>query len=151
MTLRQGIAILAGTLFGYNEDRLKRRLGVETLQKAWLRHADLIQANLKGANLEGANLEAANLFEANLRGANLRCANLETAIMRRANLIGADLRGADLRGASLTVEQLAEAIVDQTTQLPCRVGVSVDSIELVRKESSAQARNLGPSALPPQP
>jgi len=151
MTLRQVIATLAGTLFGYNEYRLKRKLGVESLQGAWLRHADLMQANSQGANLEAVNLEAANLFETNLRGANLRASNLQAAVMRRANLMGADLRGADLRGASLTDEQLAGAIVDQTTQLPYRNGISLESIELVRKERSGRARNLGPPALPPQP
>ena len=65
--------------------------------------------DLSGANLERANLSYADATNANFRGADLRDANLKGTI----------LRGADLREAkNLTREQLAEAIIDETTLLP---------------------------------
>ena len=56
---------------GYDEERLKRRLGVKSLRGAdlsgvdlrwlYLQETDLAQANLQGANLKGTNLRKANL------------------------------------------------------------------------------------------
>jgi uncharacterized protein YjbI with pentapeptide repeats len=67
------------------------------------------RTDLSGADLERANLSYADATNANFRGANFRDANLEGTI----------LRGADLREAkNLTREQLAAAIIDETTALP---------------------------------
>jgi uncharacterized protein YjbI with pentapeptide repeats len=67
------------------------------------------RTDLSGADLERANLSHADATNANLRGANFKGANLKGMI----------LRGADLREAkNLTQEQLASAIIDETTLLP---------------------------------
>jgi uncharacterized protein YjbI with pentapeptide repeats len=67
------------------------------------------RTDLSGANLERANLSYADATNANFRGANFRDANLEGTI----------LRGADLRDVkNLTREQLAAAIIDESTLLP---------------------------------
>ena len=77
---------------GYDEDKLKRQLGVDSLIGAdlsgkdlrwiYLQEANLAQANLQGANLKGANLRKANLQGADLHGANLSRTNLEEADLR---------------------------------------------------------------------
>jgi uncharacterized protein YjbI with pentapeptide repeats len=67
------------------------------------------RTDLSYANLERANLAYADATNAIFRGANFKDANLKGTI----------LRGADLRDAKgLTAEQLAEAIIDETTLLP---------------------------------
>jgi uncharacterized protein YjbI with pentapeptide repeats len=75
---------------------------------------DLSGAKVRRTNLSHANLTRANLSHADLTGADLRGANLAGAI-----LTGTILRGADLRDVvNLTKEQLAVAVVDDTTILP---------------------------------
>lgn len=75
---------------------------------------DLSGAKVRRTNLSHANLACANLSNADLTGADLRGADLAGAI-----LTGTILRGADLRNArNLTKEQLAAAVVDDTTMLP---------------------------------
>lgn len=77
---------------------------VVDLHGAFIRRVDLSNADLESANLAGT--DATN---ASFRGANLKDANLKGAI----------LRGADLREAKhLTLEQLSEAVIDETTMLP---------------------------------
>jgi uncharacterized protein YjbI with pentapeptide repeats len=75
---------------------------------------DLSGAKVRRTNLSRANLTRANLSHADLTGANLKGANLAGAI-----LTGTILRGADLSDVkNLTKEQLAVAVVDDTTILP---------------------------------
>ena len=75
---------------------------------------DLSGAKLRRTNLSRANLTRANLSYADLTGANLKGANLADAI-----LTGTILRGADLSEVrNLNKEQLAAAVVDDTTILP---------------------------------
>jgi uncharacterized protein YjbI with pentapeptide repeats len=75
---------------------------------------DLSGARVRRTNLSRADLTHANLSHADLTGSNLRGANLDGAI-----LTGTILRGADLSGVvNLTKEQLAGAVVDDTTILP---------------------------------
>jgi uncharacterized protein YjbI with pentapeptide repeats len=75
---------------------------------------DLSGAKVRRTNLSHANLTRANLSHADLTGADLRGANLADAI-----LLGTILRGADLSGVkNLTKEQLAAAVIDETTILP---------------------------------
>jgi uncharacterized protein YjbI with pentapeptide repeats len=75
---------------------------------------DLSGAKVRRTNLSRANLTGANLSHADLTGANLRGANLAGAI-----LTGTILRGADLSDVkNLTKEQIASAVVDDTTILP---------------------------------
>jgi len=77
---------------------------------------DLSGARVRQTNLSHANLTRANLSHADLTGANLRGANLAGAI-----LTGTILRGADLSEVrNLTEEQLAGAVVDDTTILPAK-------------------------------
>lgn len=77
---------------------------VVDIHGAFIRRTDLSHANLERANLAGA--DAAN---ANFRGANFK----------DAILTGTVLKGADLREAKhLTAEQLAAAVIDETTLLP---------------------------------
>lgn len=75
---------------------------------------DLSGAKVRRTNLSHANLTHANLSHADLTGANLSGANLAGAILK-----GTILRGADLSGVvNLTKEQLASAVIDETTVLP---------------------------------
>ncbi len=75
---------------------------------------DLSGAKVRRTNLSHTNLTRANLSHADLTGADLRGANLGGAI-----LTGTILRGANLSDVkNLTKEQLAVAIVDDTTILP---------------------------------
>ena len=82
---------------------------VVDIHGAFVRRTDLSGAQILRAR---ANLDALDCRcrrNANFRGANFRDANLEGTI----------LRGADLREAkNLTREQLATAIIDETTLLP---------------------------------
>jgi uncharacterized protein YjbI with pentapeptide repeats len=81
---------------------------------------DLSGAHVRRTNLSNANLTRANLSHADLTGANLRGANLSDAI-----LTGTILRGADLRDVrNLTKQQLADAVVDDTTILPSQLSVA---------------------------
>lgn len=104
---------------GYDEERLKRRLGVKSLRGADLSGADLRwlylqEADLAKANLQGANLKGANLRKANLQGADLRGANLS-----KTNLKDVDLRGADLTGVqNLTIRQITTTVYDKETKFP---------------------------------
>jgi len=78
---------------------------------------DLSGARVRRTDLSKANLTGANLSNADLTGANLRGANLANATLK-----GTILRGADLRDAiNLTKEQLADAVVDDTTILPAKI------------------------------
>ena len=71
---------------------------------AFVRRIDLSGASLRGANLSGADATNANFWSVDFAGAVLK------------NTV---LRGADLTGAkNLTVEQLAEATIDDLTILP---------------------------------
>ena len=75
-------------------------------------------------NVEGAILRRTNLSEVTLESANLARADCTGAIFRNAdfknaNLDGTILIGADLTGAeNLTIAQLKNAIIDETTILP---------------------------------
>jgi uncharacterized protein YjbI with pentapeptide repeats len=75
---------------------------------------DLSGAKVRRTNLSRANLTSANLSHADLTGADLRGANMAGTILTRTILRGADLR--DVK--NLTKEQLAVAVVDDTTILP---------------------------------
>jgi len=89
---------------------------VVDIHGAFVRRVDLSDADLAGSNLAGADATGANF-----RGANFKDANLKGTI----------LRGADLRGArNLTREQLAAAIIDETTLLP----------DYLEREEAASAR-----------
>jgi hypothetical protein len=70
---------------------------------------------LWGANLQDANLGRANLQDAALWEANLQDANLKDANLRGAQLVHED---GILTVAGLTVEQLAQAHIDEHTRLP---------------------------------
>lgn len=91
--------------------------------------SNLGNADLSGANLLSADLSLAQLPDANFSDAKLVGATLDTAIAFGTNFSGADfanaslmaavLSGANLSGAEhLTPEQLAGAVVDNTTVLP---------------------------------
>lgn len=75
-------------------------------------------------DIRGAYVRRTNLSGTSLRDANLSNADASGAIFRGADFAGADLAGtrligSDLTGAmNLTVEQLREAILDETTKLP---------------------------------
>lgn len=118
------------------------------LQGANLSYTNMPDAHLKDADLRGANMQGTFLHDADLSGAKLQGANLQGAILQRTNLQGAifqgtDLRGADLRGGpgrsgyvdtKVTAEQLATAIIDETTKLPH--GITLESIALARHSAS---------------
>ena len=75
---------------------------------------DINGAFIRRTDLSFANLERANLSRADATNAVFRGANFKDAI-----LTGTILKGADLREAkNLTVQQLAEAVIDDKTLLP---------------------------------
>jgi len=85
------------------------------------RRLDIHGAFVRRTVLDGANLSRANLANADATNASFRGANFEGA-----NLAGTILKGADLTGArNLTVEQLAEAVIDETTKLPPELGAAL--------------------------
>ncbi|MDP3183616.1 MAG: pentapeptide repeat-containing protein [Desulfobaccales bacterium] len=89
------------------------------LEEATLAKADMEKAFLNGTHLKKAliiasNLEEASLSEAHLEGAILASTKLEGAILYKAHLEGLNLQNA----TGLTWEQLAQAIIDEKTQLP---------------------------------
>ena len=123
---------------GYDEERLKRRLGVKSLRGAdlsgndlrwlYLQETDLAQANLQGADLKGINLRKTNLQGADLRGADLSGANLEDV----------DLRGADLTGVqNLAIKQIAATVYDKETKFP--EGITFKDIPKYNKDSLKSA------------
>jgi uncharacterized protein YjbI with pentapeptide repeats len=91
-----------------------------------LDNMDLEGSNLRGADLENGSFRNVDLEEADLRGADLedadfRGADFEDALMKGAELDHTDLRGADLSTAvGLTLSQLDDACVDETTKLPAK-------------------------------
>jgi hypothetical protein len=93
--------------------------------KASLRDADFRGANLRNAHLREAALEGVNFIGANLKDASLTGASLHRAILLGAHLNGATLVGADLTGALYaTKDQIASAIIDETTRMPIFLEVS---------------------------
>lgn len=86
---------------------------------AKIRSPENLPLNLSGAfirrtRLDRAVLVDANLSRADLTGASVREADLKGARLRKTILNGADLTGA----ANLTLDQLAEAVIDDETKLP---------------------------------
>jgi hypothetical protein len=91
-----------------------------TVQRAYLRGANLQGADLQRAYLQGADLRGADLQRAYLRDADLRGADLRGAYLRGADLQGADLQGADLRGA-----KNVDLVIARTRILPDSGEISV--------------------------
>jgi uncharacterized protein YjbI with pentapeptide repeats len=89
---------------------------------------DLHGAFIRRTDLTGANLANANFSGADCTGAIFRGANFRGAILK-----GTILRGADLTDArNLTWEQVAEAVIDETTVLPDYLRDRASSISGVR-------------------
>ncbi|MFO1047200.1 MAG: pentapeptide repeat-containing protein [Geminicoccaceae bacterium] len=87
---------------------------------------DLHGAFIRRTDLSGANLTNANLSNADCTGVNFRGANLRGTILK-----GTILRGADLTNAkNLTVEQLAEAVIDDETVLPSYLPAKLQSLSV---------------------
>jgi uncharacterized protein YjbI with pentapeptide repeats len=88
-----------------------------------LNRAD-VGARKPSLNLHDAFIRRTDLSGSSLRGANLSRADASGALFRNADFAGAVLegtvlKGADLTGAeNLTEEQLAAAVLDETTRLP---------------------------------
>ena len=123
---------------GYDEEKLKRQLGVDSLIGADLSGKDLRWIYLQEANLAQANLQGANLKGTNLRNANLQGADLHGANLSRTNLEEADLRGADLTGVqNLIPRQIAVAIYDKETKFP--EGMTFENIPKHNKDSLRSA------------
>ncbi len=80
--------------------------------------------DLHGAVIPRVELNRVDLENANLAGADARNASFKGSLFKNAdlggtNLDGDDLRGADLRDArNLTADQLALAVIDETTSSP---------------------------------
>jgi uncharacterized protein YjbI with pentapeptide repeats len=78
------------------------------------RTLDIHGAFVRRTDLSGTSLHLANMAGADATNAILRDVDFDGAILR-----GTILRGADLSGAkNLTLEQLSEAVVDNSTILP---------------------------------
>lgn len=95
--------------------------------------------NLSGAFIRRTTLDRASLVNANLTKADLTGASLRNANMEGAQLKKAILRGADFTGAkNLTLDQLAEAIIDEATKLP----TYIDRAALRQKMRARQGKLL---------
>ena len=88
-------------LWALEELKANGHLFCGTLERAYLRYADLA-----GADLRNAQLQKTDLTKAQLSGAILADANLQGACLNGADLSGASMSGADLRGARLTKAKL---------------------------------------------
>lgn len=133
----QIVALQDGDI-GYEEEKLKRRLGVDSLAGAKLSGKDLRWTYLQEANLAKANLQGADLAGTNLRNANLQGADLRGANLSKANLEEADLRGADLTGVkNLILRQIAVAVYDKETKFP--EGITFVDIPKHNKDSLKSA------------
>jgi len=87
-----------------------------------LRDAFIRRTRLDGASLVGADLTRADMTGVSARGADFRDANLSDTV----------LHGADLTDAkNLTVAQVSEARIDETTRLPDYI----DRAEIARMQS----------------
>jgi hypothetical protein len=90
------------------------------------------RAYLRGANLQGADLQRAYLQGADLRGADLQRAYLRDADLRGADLRGAYLRGADLQGAEVVAifdsagNPVDDAVSTWDSGFVYRVGATVE-------------------------
>ena len=91
---------------------------------AILREATFEEVRLNGCDLRSTDLRRANLRGANLAGSYLSGADLAGAILDKCNFITSDMSGTlllccDLRGAAgLSVNQVQQAITDDSTSLP---------------------------------
>lgn len=74
----------------------------------------LQRAFIRRTVLDGADLTEANLSRADMTGASAKGANFKSAVLNKTIMRGVDLTDA----LNLTVEQLAEALVDESTILP---------------------------------
>jgi uncharacterized protein YjbI with pentapeptide repeats len=92
--------------------------------------------------LMGAFIRRTDLTDANLEGADLSRADMSNAVARRANFKNAKLWKTILRGTNLadarnlTVQQLAEAIIDETTVLP----EYIDRVAVIQAQRTVGAR-----------
>lgn len=78
-----------------------------------------LRLDISGARVMRTSLRNANLTEANLSRADCSFVDFRGANFKDACLKGTILKGADLRGAkNLTREQLALAVIDDSTLLP---------------------------------
>ena len=75
---------------------------------------DVHGAHIRRTDLSGTSLHGANFAGANATNALFMGADFKDAILTGTILIGANLSDA----VNLTVDQLAEAIIDETTILP---------------------------------
>jgi len=123
-----GIDVKGANLRGAFLDRV--RFDDSNLEHVDFMRASLRRADFRGAILKGAHLREAWLDGANFVGANLQDASLRLSRLRNTNLLGARLQGATLIGADLTGavyvtrDQIAAAILDETTRMPDFLGVT---------------------------
>lgn len=95
-----------------------------------MRFTDMSHGNFMGSDFSGSDMTGATLFGANLRGSNFTNTNL-----LMANLDNADLRGANLQGARVSVSQLINSIMDETTTLPGTIRPNTENIRSYGKNS----------------
>ncbi len=127
------IVALQDNDIGYDEEKLKRKLGVDSLEGADLSGADLRWLYLQEANLSHANLQEADMSGSNMRNANLQGADLRGANLSRANLEDADLRGTNLTGVqNLTLRQIGLAVYDKETNFPD--GITFEGVPKFNKD-----------------
>jgi len=74
----------------------------------------LVGAFIRRTNLDRASLRGADLSKADLTGATARGADFKGAVLKKTVLKGVDMTGAK----NLTLDQLAEAVIDENTRLP---------------------------------
>lgn len=87
--------------------------------------------NERSLDLHGAFVRRIDLSGASLRNANMAGADAANALFQGADFQGASLKGTILHGAdlteakNLTLDQLAEALIDERTILPSYIDRSM--------------------------
>lgn len=80
-----------------------------------LRHQSCIRCILSGADLSGVDLSGVDLSGADFFETNLRAANLAGANLKGAKLYRVKLREANLKDAKVSVDQLLDSNLNNTT------------------------------------
>lgn len=94
----------------WNDFDLEVILRHQSCIRCILSGADLSGADLSGVDLSGVDLSGADFFETNLRAANLAGANLKGAKLYRVKL-----HEANLKDAKVSVDQLLDSNLNNTT------------------------------------
>ncbi len=93
----QLFAKASGTVFGWNAERLKKSLGIETLKGADLSGMKLCHVDLKNEDLSGANLSNTVFEECDLEGVIFNNCSTEKMVIHKSSICNVDFSKTDMR------------------------------------------------------